>query len=175
MSCSSSQANCAFGVQHSPGVEKSNWHARLASQALSYVVTPSLPQIWRNPWMNPFSSLILFDTAHSPWVEPSNWHAALARHSLAYVRSSLPQTGLPPGSQSAFGSGVHTLILFDTAHSPWVEPSNWHAALARHSLAYVRSSLPQTGLPPGTQSAFGSGVHTLILLKDVCIRERRPK
>jgi hypothetical protein len=30
-------------------------------------------------------------------------------------------------------------------HAPLVEPSSWHAAVARHALPYVTPSRPQTG------------------------------
>eukprot|EP00964_Phaeocystis_antarctica_P135746 scaffold100101_cov66-Phaeocystis_antarctica.AAC.1 len=42
-------------------------------------------------------------------------------------------------------------------HLPGVEPSSWHAALAKHSLPYVRPSLPQTGSTSRVQSQSGWG------------------
>ena len=53
------------------------------------------------------------------------------------------------GGGSGGGSG---------GHAPSVEPSSWHAALARHALPYVTPSRPQTGAYSLVHIAFGLGL-----------------
>ena len=53
------------------------------------------------------------------------------------------------GGGSGGGSG---------GHAPSVEPSSWHAALARHALPYVTPSRPQTGAYSLVHIASGLGL-----------------